>query len=83
VLARKESIIVRIGESLLIDIMNAVVRDYPELRLSSLPQNVEGGYRVEVAVRGDPARVPLAMAYVRSEVAKLGYPFEEREACRT
>jgi len=54
------------------------VRDYPELKLASLPQNVEGGYLVELSVRGDPARVPAAMGYIRAEVAKLGYPFEER-----
>lgn len=77
--AVEEAILVRIGESFLIDVMNAVVRDYPDLKLSSLPQNVPGGgYLVEVAVRGDPARVPAAMAYVRAEVAKLGYAFEER-----
>ena len=76
--AVEEAIIVRVGESFLIDIMNAVVRDYPELKLSSLPQNVEGGYLVEVAVRGDPSRVPHAMAYVRAEVAKLGYAFSDR-----
>ncbi len=74
----EEAIVVRVGESFLIDIMNAVVRDYPELKLASLPQNVEGGYQVEVSVRGDPARVPGAMAYLRAEVAKLGYPFEDR-----
>ena len=77
----EEAILVRVGESFLIDIMNVVVRDYPELKLSSLPQNVQGGgYLVELAVRGDPARVPHAMAYVRAEVAKLGYAFEERAA---
>jgi molybdopterin-biosynthesis enzyme MoeA-like protein len=76
--AVEEAIIVRVGESFLIDIMNAVVRDYPELKLASLPQNVPGGYLVELSVRGDPARVPAAMGYVRAEVAKLGYPFDER-----
>ncbi|APV49942.1 competence/damage-inducible protein A [Betaproteobacteria bacterium GR16-43] len=75
--AVEHAIAVRVGESFLIDIMNAVVRDYPELKLSSLPQNVEGGYRVELSVRGDPKRVPDAMAYVRAEVAKLGYAFED------
>ena len=74
----EEAILVRAGESMLIDIMNAVVRDYPELKLASLPQNVPGGYLVELSVRGDPARVPVAMGYVRAEVAKLGYPFDER-----
>ena len=73
----EHAIAVRVGESFLIDIMNAVVRDYPDLKLASLPQNIEGGYRVELSVRGDPKRVPDAMAYVRSEVAKLGFAFEE------
>ena len=73
----EHAIAVRVGESFLIDIMNAVVRDYPDLKLASLPQNIEGGYRVELSVRGDPKRVPDAMAYVRAEVAKLGYAFEE------
>ncbi|QJR16145.1 competence/damage-inducible protein A [Usitatibacter palustris] len=74
----EEAIIVQVGESKLIDIMDAVVRDYPDLKLASLPQNVDGGYRVELSVRGDPARVPIAMAYVRAEVAKLGYDFTDR-----
>lgn len=79
----EEAIVVRgAGESKLLDIMNAVVRDYPELKLASLPQNVEGGYLVELSVRGDPARVPAAMGYIRTEVAKLGFPFEERPARR-
>jgi molybdopterin-biosynthesis enzyme MoeA-like protein len=79
----EEAIVVRgAGESMLLDIMNAVVRDYPELKLASLPQNVEGGYLVELSLRGDPARVPRAMAFVRSEVAKLGYPFDDRPARR-
>jgi molybdopterin-biosynthesis enzyme MoeA-like protein len=79
----EEAIVVRgAGESMLLDIMNAVVRDYPELKLASLPQNVEGGYLVELSVRGHAARVPVAMAYVRSEVAKLGYAFEDRPTRR-
>ncbi len=69
------------GESKLIDIMNVVVRDYPDLKLASLPQNVEGGgYLVELSLRGDPARVPGAMAYVRAEVARLGFEFTDRPA---
>ena len=80
--AVEDGILVRVGESFLIDIMNVVVRDYPELKLSSLPQNVEGGYQVELSVRGDPARVPAAMAYVRAEVARRGYDFSERPSGR-
>jgi len=77
----EEAIVVRgAGESKLLDIMHAVVRDFPELKLASLPQNVDGGYLVELSVRGDPARVPAAMGYIRAEVAKLGYAFEDRPA---
>ena len=74
----EEAIVVRVGESKLLDLMNTVVRDYPDLKLASLPQNIEGGYQVELSVRGDPARVPAAMAFVRAEVARLGYEFEDR-----
>jgi len=76
----EEAIVVReAGESDLLEIMNAVVRDWPDLRLSSLPQWHGSGARViELAVRGDAARVPAAMRFVRAEIAKLGYPFTER-----
>ena len=76
----EEAIIVRgAGESDLLDVMNAVVRDYPDLKLSSLPQwNANGNRVIELAMRGDPARVPLAMGDVRSQVAGLVYAFVDR-----
>ena len=76
----EEAIIVSgAGESDLIEIMNAVVKDYPDLKLSSLPTFSGGGARlIELAVRGDPARVPVAMAFVRDGIAKLGYSFTKR-----
>jgi molybdopterin-biosynthesis enzyme MoeA-like protein len=76
----EEAIIVRgAGESDLLDVMNAVVRDYPDLKLSSLPQwNANGDRVIELAVRGDAARVPAAMAFVRTQVANLGYAVSER-----
>ncbi len=67
------------GESDLLEIMNAVVRDYPELKLSSLPTWSGTGARViELAVRGDAARVPAAMAWARGEIARLGYSITDR-----
>jgi len=67
------------GESDLLEIMNAVVKDYPELKLSSLPTWSGSGARlIELAVRGDPSRVPVAMAFVRDGIAKLGYSFRDR-----
>ena len=76
----EEAIVVNgAAESDLLDLMNAIVRDYPELKLSSLPAFSVGGVRlVELAVRGDPARVPVAMAFVRATIARMGYAFSER-----
>jgi molybdopterin-biosynthesis enzyme MoeA-like protein len=81
----EEAIIVRgAGESDLLEIMNAVVRDYPRLKLSSLPQwNADGARVIELAVRGDEAEVPAAMGFVRAEVTKLGYPFADRPPAAT
>jgi molybdopterin-biosynthesis enzyme MoeA-like protein len=78
----EEAIIVRdAGESDLLEIMQAVVRDYPELKLSSLPQFVQNGGRlIELSVRGDAQRVAQAMLFVRTGIAKLGYPFTDRPA---
>jgi molybdopterin-biosynthesis enzyme MoeA-like protein len=76
----EEAIIVRgAGESDLLEVMNAVVRDWPGLKLSSLPQwHGDGARVIELAVRGDAALVPAAMQYVRTAITKLGYPFAER-----
>ncbi|MGE0358078.1 MAG: competence/damage-inducible protein A [Burkholderiales bacterium] len=81
-LPHEEAIIVSgAGESDLLDVMNAVVRDYPDLRLSSLPTFAGGGGRfIELGVRGDAARVAVAMKFVRESVAALGYGFQERPA---
>jgi molybdopterin-biosynthesis enzyme MoeA-like protein len=79
-LPHEEAILVtRAGESDLLEVMNAVVHDYPDLKLSSLPQFLpEGGRLIELAVRGEASRVAVAMAFVREQIAKLGYPFTER-----
>lgn len=76
----EEAIIVNgAGESDLLEIMNAVVKDYPELKLSSLPTwSGSGARRIELAVRGDAGRVAVAMGWVRAEIAKLGYAFTDR-----
>ena len=78
----EEAIIVTArARSDLLEIMNAVVSDYPDLKLSSLPTFAgTGGRTLELAVRGEPARVSQAMAYVRDAIAKLGYAFSDRPA---
>jgi len=69
------------GESDLLEIMNAVVRDYPDCRLSSLPTWSGTGARViELAVRGERERVLAAMRWAREEIARLGYAFTDRPA---
>lgn len=78
----EESIIVTgAGESDLLDVMNTVVRDWPALKLSSLPTWSGTGARViELSVRGDRAGVAQAMGYTRAEIAKLGYSITDRPA---
>ena len=78
----EESIIVTgAGESDLLDIMNAVVRGWPALRLASLPTWSGTGARViELSVRGDRAGVAQAMGFTRTEIAKLGYSITDRPA---
>ena len=81
-LPHEEAIIVSgAGESDLLEVMNAVVKGYPELKLSSLPSFSGGSARlIELAVRGDAARAAVAMGWIREEVAKLGYSWTERPA---
>ena len=76
----EEIIIVKnAGESDLFDIMNRIVADYPELKLSSLPQFVEFGRLIELSVRGNPASVPRAMQEIKSGIGALGFPFEVKQ----
>jgi molybdopterin-biosynthesis enzyme MoeA-like protein len=84
-LPSEDAILIRdAGESDLLEVMQAVVRDYPGLKLSSLPSFVpDGGRRIELSVRGDAAGVASAMAFVRAQVLKLGYPFTDRPRAET
>jgi molybdopterin-biosynthesis enzyme MoeA-like protein len=59
------------GESQLIPAMEAVGRDFPGVKVFSLPSMGDDGTRkhVELGVRGDPAQVGPAMAVLRSLVS--------------
>jgi molybdopterin-biosynthesis enzyme MoeA-like protein len=71
-----ESILIQgAGESNLIDMMNAILARYPNIRLSSLPKHIPGGRQIEFSLSGNPADVPTAMAEGRAEVTRLGYSF--------
>lgn len=61
-------------ESYLLELMERVVRDYPDLRLFSLPSMGEDGQRrhLEIGVEGAPARVDAAMAAIIAGVERRG-----------
>jgi len=70
------------AESALLPLMQACVEKYPELKLFSLPRFTPDGRRLELGVRGDPARVAGAMADLRAGVRALGFVWDERAPIR-
>ena len=67
-------------ESALLDLMERIVKDYPTLRLFSLP-SMKGQERrhLELGVEGEPALVDLAMEEIRVEVESRGINWVWRE----
>ena len=60
-------------ESALLDLMERIVKDYPTLRLFSLPSLVgKERKHLELGVEGEPGLVEQAMAEIRAEVEKRG-----------
>lgn len=60
-------------ESALLDLMERIVKDYPTLRLFSLPSLVGKERRhLELGVEGEPALVEKAMDEIRTEIEKRG-----------
>ena len=68
-------------ESALLDLMERVVADYPDLRLFSLPSIGEDGQRrhLELGVEGPEARVDQALAEIRQEVERRGITWVWRD----
>lgn len=66
-------------ESALLDLMERIVRDYPDLRLFSLPSIADDGRRrhLELGVEGSPERVASAMALIRRDVERRGISWQE------
>ena len=60
-------------ESALLDLMERIVKDYPTLRLFSLP-SLNGSERrhLELGVEGEPALVDKAMEEIRVEIERRG-----------
>lgn len=61
-------------ESALLDLMDRIVADYPELRLYSLPSLGDDGRRrhLELGVEGEPGAVERAMEAIRTEIERRG-----------
>lgn len=60
-------------ESALLDLMERIVKDYPTLRLFSLPSLVgKERKHLELGVEGEPGLVEQAMAEIRAEVERRG-----------
>ncbi len=73
----EESIIVtEAGESDLIDLMNAMLNNFPALKLFSLPRTNQRRI-TEVGMKGARAQVKLAMQALKEGVTALGYPWQD------
>lgn len=69
------------GESQLVDLMNECVVRFPKTKLFSLPTILPGDARqLELGVRGDPAAVEPALAFLCAGVSALGFPWNDRPA---
>lgn len=67
-------------ESALLDLMERVVAEYPELRLFSLPSLVGQERRhLELGVEGAPERVEQAMVDIRREIERRGITWRWRD----
>lgn len=63
------------GESDLIDLMNQMLADYPELKLFSLPKT-SARRKTELGMKGKSDLVEEAMAVLKKEVSALGFPWQ-------
>jgi molybdopterin-biosynthesis enzyme MoeA-like protein len=71
----EQSIVVtEAGESDLIDLMHEILRQYPELKLFSLPRTNQRR-TTEVGLKGASAQVMLGMTDLKAGVTALGYPW--------
>ena len=65
------------GESQLLPLMDDNVAKFPMLKLFSLPSFLpDGGRRIELGVKGDPALVDAGIAHLREGVTAAGFRWE-------
>lgn len=78
--AEQAVIVYEVPESALLDLMNRIVRDYPQATLFSLPSFGGAGVRrhIELGVRGEPESVRAAMADIRAEMLRRGCEWQEK-----
>ncbi len=75
----EESIIIKDGiESQLIDLMNEMLKKYPEIKVFSLPK-LEPNRQVELGAKGKPEQVKQAMQEIKAGVSKIGFAWVEHE----
>jgi molybdopterin-biosynthesis enzyme MoeA-like protein len=75
----ESSIIIKDGiESQLIDLMNEMLKRYPEIKVFSLPK-LKPNRQVELGAKGKPEQVQLAMLEIKSSVGKIGFEWVEFE----
>ena len=67
-------------EGHLIDLMERITADYPDVTLFSLPTFAEADRRrsVELGVKGAAARVAAAMAEITAELGRRGYTWDDK-----
>ena len=71
-------VVYEVGESQLLPLMNDNVAQFPMLKLFSLPSILpDGGRRIELGVKGDPAQVDAGLAHLRAGVQAAGFRWEE------
>jgi molybdopterin-biosynthesis enzyme MoeA-like protein len=72
----EESIIIPNGiESQLIDLMNNLLKKYPNIKVFSLPK-LKPNRLVELGAKGDPAQVEQAMQDMKAGVTALGFSWQ-------
>jgi len=75
----ESSIIIKNGiESQLIDLMNEMLKKYPEIKVFSLPK-LKPNRQVELGAKGKPEQVQLAMLEIKSSVGNIGFEWIEFE----
>jgi molybdopterin-biosynthesis enzyme MoeA-like protein len=66
-------------ENPLLNLMNAFVARFPDVRFSSLPHiGTDDSRSVELGVKGTRPRVREAMEYLKQEISALGYRWAEK-----